>query len=212
MNLHTPYVLPAAGEDDRLLLAPSLERRRLQCYLALIVSDLIAVMLGSWLAGYLYLGANGGTAASIQAQLILPIFLTIALYNGAYSIRALQRPVSGIARTHAALLIATFILVFIAFYTKSSEDFSRMAVTLACATSMLFLAASRWQMRRFIAWRCGDSVFNVLVIDDGGPEVEIPGAIHVSARELALTPALDDPHALDRIGLALRNIDRVAVS
>ena len=53
---------------------------------------------------------------------------------------------------------------------------------------------------------------NELVIDDEGPEVSLTGAYHVSARSFELSPMLDDPHALDRIGLVMRNADRVIVS
>ena len=67
-------------------------------------------------------------------------------------------------------------------------------------------------MRAFIRWRCGATVVNELIIDDGGPQVTVPGACHVSADAFDLLPSLDDPHALDRIGLVMRNADRVIVS
>ena len=57
----------------------SLERRRLQCYLALILSDLAALFAGFLLIGYLYLGQGGIIQAGVLAQLLLPVFLTVAL-------------------------------------------------------------------------------------------------------------------------------------
>ena len=80
-------------------LMPSLERRRLQCYLGLLLADIAALFFGMTLAGYLYEGAFGLQHGLLVAQLVLPVFLTVAIYNGAYSIATLERaPPSCIAR------------------------------------------------------------------------------------------------------------------
>jgi lipopolysaccharide/colanic/teichoic acid biosynthesis glycosyltransferase len=52
----------------------------------------------------------------------------------------------------------------------------------------------------------------VLVIDDGGPPVALPDSYFVNARERGLSPALDDPHALDLLARHVRNMDQVIVS
>lgn len=199
-------------EQGGLLVAPSLERRRLQCYLAQIVADSLAIILAFASLGYLYLGADGLGDALISGQVLLPIFLTIALYNGAYSIDSLGNPGRGIVRALVALGISVSAVMFIGFLTKSSADFSRLSFIGGFVFSGLILIWSRFQMRAFTAWRCGSNVMNELVIEDDGPFVGLPGAIRVSARQLRLAPNLNDPHALDRIGLVLRNIDRVLVS
>ena len=197
---------------DDLLPAPSLERRRLECYLALMLTDVAAVFLGFALAGSLYNGAAGRAEAYMLAPVVLPIFVTIALYNSCYSIAALRKPMLGILRSQVALLMAATAVVFIAFYLHSRLNFSRPGFTIGILGSSLVLFVARQQMRDFVTLRCGRSVINRLVIDDDGPPVRIPDSIHVSARALNLEPKLDDPHALDRVGLALRNIDRVIVS
>lgn len=193
-------------------LAPSLERRRLQCYLAILLGDVLAIFAGFGAAGYLYLGWEGMADASVQAQLLTPIFLTIALYNGSYSMGVLSDAVHGIVRGLLALAISATVVVFIAFYTKSSAEFSRFAFTLGIGLTALLLVWTRNQMRDFVAWRCGDRVLNELTIHDGGPHVEMPGTFVISAEQAGLVPDLANPHALDRIGLILRNIDRVSVS
>jgi lipopolysaccharide/colanic/teichoic acid biosynthesis glycosyltransferase len=193
-------------------IAPALERRRLQCYLALMLGDIVSMFAGFSLAGYLYLGPSGATGALIPANLLLPIFLTISLYNGAYSMGVLIRPLDGIVRFLIALAVSATTLVFFAFYAKASAQFSRVVF----ATGLLLIAFVgpwlRLQMRSFIAWRCGPRVLNELVIDDGGPKVDLPGTIRIAAADFALSPNLADPHALHRIGLAMRDIDRVMVS
>ncbi len=193
-------------------LMPSLERRRLQCYLTLLVVDVVALFFAFAAAGYLYLGTAGISQAMLFAQLLLPIFLTFALYNGAYSVMTLRDAWRGCRRAVMALAISFAAVQFIAFYAKANESFSRVLLTAGITLTVLSIVWARMQMRGFIRWRCGRSVTNELIIDDGGPPVRRAGTCRISATELGLVPVLDDPHALDRIGLALRNADRVIVS
>ncbi len=192
--------------------ARPLERRRLQCYLALILADTAALFASFWIAGYLYLGPPGPAMAVLLAQLILPVFLTIGLYNGAYSADALAAASHGIAKAVTALALSAGTVVFIAFYTKSSTEFSRMAFSGGVLLAVAALGAIRLAMRRVIAWRCGRVVINELLIDDGGPAIALPGVRKVVLADYGLAPALDDPQALHRIGLLLHAVDRVVIS
>jgi lipopolysaccharide/colanic/teichoic acid biosynthesis glycosyltransferase len=192
--------------------ARPLEKRRLQCYLALILADSAALFAGFGSGGYLYLGGDGLALAGELAQLVFPVFLTIGLYNRAYSHSALERAGFGIGKALTALAISAAAVVFIAFYTRSSLEFSRLGFSLGLALAAACLCWTRLQMRAFIAWRCGERVTNELVIDDGGPLIDLPGARMVSMAALDLEPSLSDPVALHRIGLLLREIDRVVVS
>ncbi|VWX53847.1 sugar transferase [Novosphingobium sp. 9U] len=214
--MNAPFaVRPLAGTEavaEELVVAPSLERRRLQCYLALMVGDIVSIFAGFGLAGYLFSGWDGLSDALVQSELLLPVFLTIALYNGSYSVAALRDSWIGIFRSQAALLLSVAAVVFIAFFAKASSDFSRLGFSSGTICTILLLLWMRLQMRSFTQARCGANPYNELVIDDGGPRVDIPGAIRVSASAMGLKPNLNDPHMLDRIGLALRNIDRVIVS
>jgi lipopolysaccharide/colanic/teichoic acid biosynthesis glycosyltransferase len=200
------------AEGDDLIVAPSLERRRLQCYLALMVGDVVAMIAGFSLAGYLIAGRQGLFDARTQVQMILPVFLTVALYNGSYSVTALRDSWIGILRSQGALLLSVAAVVFIAFFAKASSDFSRLGFSSGTVCTILTLLWMRLQMRGFTFQRCGANPYNQLVIDDGGPRVDIPGAIRVSASAMGLRANLNDPHALDRLGLVLRNIDRAIVS
>ncbi len=190
----------------------SIERRRLQCYLALILADLAALFCGFLLIGYLYLGRQGVTQAGVLAQLLLPVFLTVALYNGSYSLSALQSARSGGLRALAALGISAAAVVFIAFYTKSSAEFSRLVFTAGVLVSAVTLGWMRLQMRAFVRWRCGDNVVSEIVIDDGGPALDVPRAHRFDAAAMGLSPSLTDPLALHRIGSVLASADRVIIS
>ena len=190
----------------------SLVQRRLQCYFALILGDMAALFGGFTGSGYLYLGWHGVEQAAVLAQLVLPIFLTVGLYNGAYSLGALQNARSGAARAIAALCISASAVVFIAFYTKSSAEFSRLLFTAGVLFTGFTLVWTRAQMRSFVSARCGDSVINELVIDDGGPSITLPRTQVANAQLLGLNPELDNPQALNRIGQLLAACDRVIIS
>lgn len=101
MNVHAAVrdYPPAERSAEGLVLAPSLERRRLQCYLAQIGVDIVALLSGFAIASYLYTGLAGVSADLVIAQLILPIFLTIAFYNATYSIDSIGNVVVGIIPT-----------------------------------------------------------------------------------------------------------------
>ena len=196
---------------DSTLLRP-LGRRRLQCYLGLMLADIAALGAGFALTGWLYLGPSGLRAAGDLVWLLLPVFLTVALYNGAYSLAALQRSLTGSLRALAALGISTGVLIFFAFYAKASAEFSRVILTSGALLAAAVLVWTRLQMRLFVRWRCGNRAHHDLLIDDGGPPVDMPWALRTDARQNGLVPTLDDPAMLDRIGLAVRGADRVLVS
>jgi len=190
----------------------SLERRRLQCYLGLMCMDMAALFASFVVAGWLYLGDEGLAIGLLLAQLLLPAYLTIAFYNGAYGMRSLDDWQYGAVRGGIALCLSWAVVLFIAFYTRSGREFSRVVFTLGVLACSFALAWGRAQMRSFVAWRCGPRVLNELIIDDGGPGIDLPGVRHVDARRHGLSPELSDPVALDRIGELLRNVDRVIVS
>ncbi|MEP7221310.1 MAG: sugar transferase [Novosphingobium sp.] len=191
---------------------PDLDRRRLQAYLAIMCGDIAMLVAAFAVAGYAYLGPAGWGAGLLLAQLVLPVFLTVSLYNGAYSLETLLRPSRAMIRALIALLISSLVVIFIAFYTKSSRDFSRVAFTMGVLLAALMIPWCRAQMRKLVAWRCGAQAINELVIDDGGPAIDLPWVRTVSAESLGLVPELSDPVAMDRIGMVLRHVDRAIVS
>jgi hypothetical protein len=210
LNVHAAVrdYAPAEQTLESLVLAPSLERRRLQCYAAQISVDIVALLSGFAIANLLYAGFAGVSADLLTAQLVLLIFLTIAFYNGSYSVDSIGSVLLGIGRSLVALILAALLVALIIFLSKSAAQFSRVGFFAGTALAAALLAWSRLSMRVFVRWRCGAHVRNELVIDDGGPAVFFPGAIQVSASTLGIRADLNDPSALDRVGSVLRNIDR----
>jgi len=197
---------------DRASLAPPLEKLRLHFYTMQVVLDVCAILAGHFLASLLYHGDAFEDSNMRAGQMMALVYLTIAFYSGAYSRSSLANYRKGIRCMAIALGIAFALFNFIAFYAKANAEFSRLALTFGLLFSFGLLAGSRV----LVAWnarsRFGPNLFNVLVIDDGGPELELPHSYRISAIELGLCPALDDPHQLNRIGGYLHNMDRVVVS
>lgn len=193
-------------------LAPSLERRRVRYYLSMVLVDIVMVLASFILAHEIYLDYPAAHSRTLEAQLVLPLYLTVALQQRVYSIHALADVRYAITRALVSLAWAAVLLIFVTFLAKTTADFSRVVFTLGMTISAMSIAASRFVVARRIARRWGGKVTNVLVIDAGGPAIAKPGAIIVSAQLDRLSPDASDPVALDRLGRYLLNMDRVIVS
>lgn len=197
---------PVAG------LAPSLERRRLRLYLAQMVIDTALVFGCCALAGAIYFRGQPAGQPLLAAQLLLPLFLTIALHNGTYSLAALTDWRASSARMLTALLISAALLNLLAFFVRLNANFSRVVFVSGLTSAALAMVLSRVTLAGWIIRNWGPSPVNRLVIYAGGPPVTVPHAYNIDADEHGLTPALDDPHALDRLSRYLRNMDEVIVT
>lgn len=193
-------------------LAASSERRRLRLYLVLIAGDIAALLAAFVFAGFVYTGIFLEERAMMEAQLLLPLYLTIGLYNRAYSIRALTDRRDSIFLMAAALLVSSALLNFIAFYAKFNAQFSRATFTIGLVTGMGLMASFRHAMVDLLKARARGPLENLMIIQDGGPAVALAEAHVVDAARYGLAPVTHDPHALDRLGNCLRNMDRVIVS
>ena len=191
---------------------PSLEKRRLRAYIAMLAMDFVAILAGFALAGWGYHGVMFEWRAMMQAQLLLPIFYTIALYNRTYCAQALTNWRFAVGKGLAALLISAVLLNFVAFYLKSNAVFSRVTFTLGLLISLIIIAGFRKLLARMVARYWGGQVQNGIVLQDGGPEFLLSGAVQISASAAGVDPDLQDPHMLNRFGHLLRNQDKVVVS
>ncbi|MFM7347875.1 MAG: sugar transferase [Erythrobacter sp.] len=213
MNRATLDMLDAARRetvDGRL--TPSLERRRLRAHILTMLMDGALFIISFALASLLWEGRWGEARAMIAAQGILPIFFTIALYNGSYSVAALADWTFAARKALVALVISAGLFNFVAFYAKSNEEFSRVVVTLGLLFSALSLLSVRRIAAMVIANRWRGRVVNRLVIDDGGQDFPFHGADRIGSIEFGLDPSSHDPFMLDRLGKLLRNQDQVVVS
>ena len=112
----------------------------------------------------------------------------------------------------SAVILATGLLLFVTFYAKISDDFSRIAFTLGTGLSVMLMSGLRIAIVRYVRTNWGPGAQNVLIIDDGGPDVSTPNAYTINVGDNALDISFDNPRALDRLGRYIENMDRVIVS
>ncbi|MDP3906629.1 sugar transferase [Novosphingobium sp.] len=205
-------VAASAGPDRPIPVVASLERRRLQIYLAQLLADGGLLLLGFGAAGYVYLGSPFDESLWPAAQLLLPVFWAIALTNRTYSVPALVNGSYGLQRVVAALGLAVLALIVLLFLTRSSLLVSRAGFGLGCLAAAFMIVWGRVNLQSRIRSMVGPRAENLLLIDDGGPPLDAPNALRINAAQAAIVPSSEDPHALNRIAQLIRNMDRVVVS
>ena len=156
-------------------------------------------------------GANVSTLDDLLL-LFVPLYWIFALYMRVYSVRALTATRHAQLRVVYALMAAVTALIFMFYLAHSTVQYGRIFLGLDVLAAAIVLASVRSIMRPFVLRRCGPTAENVLIIDDGGGIVRIPGAWTVQTREHKLRPDYCDPHMLDLLGLFMTNMDRVLVT
>jgi lipopolysaccharide/colanic/teichoic acid biosynthesis glycosyltransferase len=195
-----------------LPLAPSLERRRLEVYLALLVCDTIGIAVAFVSVGIMLTRHNAIATMGDLLALFIPLYWTIALNMRVYTVKSLMSARHAQLRVTYSLAVTLTALIFMFYLAHSTVKVGRLALELDVLASIVVLASIRSIIRPFVVRRCGMTAENVLIIDDGGGTVQIPGAWLVMAREHNLKPDYCDPHMLDRLGLFMTNMDRVLVT
>lgn len=190
----------------------SLERKRLRAYIGLLLGDVASILIGFALAGLAYRGSLPDAQAMLEAQLFLPLFLTIAIYQRVYSIRSLTDGVHVMLRIIGAVIVSAALLNFLAFFAKFNTSFSRGTFTLGLVFSALLMCSLRLVATRLARRRWGRHARNRLFVDDGGPGLDLPDAKIVRCTETGLSPDVTDPHMLDRLARFLANQEEVVVS
>lgn len=191
---------------------PAMEHRRIQLYAALFLFD-IAILFGSfWLSATLLVGSTPSMRAVQVMQFTIPIFVVIAIYNRLYSIHALESFRHAVSRLVLTIGLSAMLFLVMTFYVGSTTDFARLtfstAIAIALVAMILVRAVFHWRVQRAFAGR----VSNILIIEDGGPQIDLPGAERVAAEGDMVENAQSDPAALDLLGRTMRDMDRVIVS
>jgi len=193
-------------------IAPPLEKLRLQFYSLQLVADISLLFLAHAIAGRVFVGNAFDSGTLLVAKMMTPLYLTIAFYNSTYSLQSLADWKRSCLHMTMALILSAVLLSFIAFYVRPDEAFSRGVIALGLVLSFVLMGTSRYLLTYCMARRFGPTLLNVLVIHDDGPPLRLAHAYHVSAAEYGLSPSLGDPHALDRLGHYISNMDRVVIS
>jgi exopolysaccharide biosynthesis polyprenyl glycosylphosphotransferase len=213
MNKPSGMLLQTAQPDRvETKAVASLERRRLRAYIVMLLLDGMMIHAAFTVASRIYLGDWWAPEVMLAGQALLPIYLTIALYNRSYGVRALSDWVFALRQAISALVVSSALLAFVAFYTKSSAEFSRVSVTLGLFLFAGWLLLARRAIPHVIRSFWGGKIRNLLVIHDGGPDFQLATSVAISASDYELDPTAHDPFMFDRLGKLLRNQDQVVIS
>ena len=195
-----------------LPLGPSLERRRLQIYLALMAFDALGIAIAFVSVGLTLKKASDRNILASLVLLSIPVFWAIAFNLRLYSVRALTSTRFAQARVVYSLLGTVTGLIFMAYLAHSPLNVSRLSMGFNVLAATVVLASIRSAARPFVLRGCGPTAENVLIFDDGGAPIRVPGAWVVQTHEHKLRPDFCDPHMLDQLGLFMTNMDRVLVT
>ena len=210
---------------DRARPAPLLEKKlrpaarpsskaalRLQLYVALFVLDIVLISTGFVLGDLFRFGYPPRMENLPTVIVMLPVYLLIAFYSGAYATEVLQAPRIGVNRALRALAIATAFFVGFMFYLKVSSEFSRLSFAYSTTAAVLLLTSGRWWFGRSVGRAVGWRFTNDIVLVDGVRYFPQSGEIVVFADQIDLRPTLTDPALLDRAGRLFANCDRIILA
>lgn len=204
-------VAPAAPERviSRL---PNKHRQRLYVRLFTVVSDVFAIVAAFLIANTIRFGDPLHGQGFNMLVVLLPIYLAVAVNSHAYSITCLVRARAGAANALLAFILALSAISLVVFFLKVSTDFSRAVFGSGAALGVFSIPACRIGLAGFARRLFGPSTLTEVIIEDGMAVRTLPGALVLNAERDGLTPRLDDPAMLDRLGRYLENADRVLVA
>lgn len=185
---------------------------RVKLYAALALLDATAILIAFAQQGLFNLLNISSQSASQTLALILPMYLLLAVKNGAYSLDALKKPGLGVKHALRALGLSAVMFAFILFYLHDGAGYSRTVLALGVVTSAITIAASRLAagniIGRGLCWRFNN---DLLLLDE---MIVFPtnGELIVFADRAGLRPSMDDPGLFDRLGKLLRHCDRVVLA
>lgn len=219
MNLHSAELRAVEGLDPqsspgirREAVLRADERVRLFLYVALFLTDLMAVTFGFVASNLVRHGGLISMPNLAAAVALLPVFAGIAVNSNAYSIKTLRDATLGISRAVLALLFAAAMLIFLAFYLKASMELSRAVFGMGVASSIMAIALARMVFVRVVLRNFSSSLINeVIIVDDVPFNSSNPYSLVYEADYLGLSPDVRNPLMLDKLGRLMHSADRVVI-
>ncbi|MFD2427895.1 sugar transferase [Sphingobium scionense] len=141
------------------------------------------------------------------------VYGTIAFHNQAYNPRCLTSMAASCRSAAMAFAGTLLIFLLVVFSLKVSDNFSRFGVSAGLLFSGTLIMIQRVLIVRTVRRHFAEGLFaQLLIIDDGLIPDDVSGMVIVDAPTLGLRADLDDPYMLHRLGMLLRDFDRVVIS
>lgn len=206
----TVPVLRASAVAERY--PQSMEALRLKFYLALLVSDVCALIFGFLVGNVIRFADPFNEQGLTMCVVLLPVYIGIAINSRAYMMDVLMFPRRGMFRAVLSLSFTLGAILLVAFYLHASADFSRIVFGAGTVTGGLAIIVGRAMLGRYARRRFGVTPLSEVIIGDGIDCGDAPDAFRIDAQAAGLRPDINDPLMLDRLGRFLKNADRVIVA
>lgn len=214
MNLEFGVIRAAADGHPQHSTAREISRARLRRRLhsCLILLDAACIFGGFFLAGWLYERGSAPEQWLFSASALAPIYFGAALNGHAYSAEVILDPQRGVTRAIQAFVVSVGIILVVAFYLKTSQNFSRVTVALGAGLSITLLVTCRTLFLHKARQIVGGNPYSVVLITDGSQSIAPAGFSLVIASDDVLDAKQDSPAMYDRLAATLRHADRVLVA
>ncbi|SCW35748.1 Sugar transferase involved in LPS biosynthesis (colanic, teichoic acid) [Sphingobium faniae] len=189
------------------------QNTRLWLCLLLLLADMAA--LGAGFA----IGMGTAAIPVLSAGLWQPLFGGmivygfVAFHNQAYNPRCLTDATASCRSAALALAGTLLIFLLVLFSLKATSELSRLGIATGLLCSGSLLLVQRLLITRAVQRHVGHDLFaQLLIIDEGFIPEDVSGMVILDAPAIGLKADLDDPYMLHRLGMVLRDFDRVVIS
>ncbi|MEO8175181.1 MAG: exopolysaccharide biosynthesis polyprenyl glycosylphosphotransferase [Sphingomicrobium sp.] len=211
-NAEAATAQPRVAPETLRLFPHSKRQLRINLYMLLMVVDILSIF-GCFAFGALVRFGDLRELTWLRMSLaVTPLFIGIALHNGAYSLPALRSPTTGAARAVGALLTSFALLFVISYFLKAEQDVSRLSVAVAVfatvgSVAMLRKVIGEWVQKTF----CGQLTASLIITDESYIAAS-PDCIMIDALTAGLKPEARNPLALQRFAKLVEGADRVVIA
>ncbi|MCE7798827.1 exopolysaccharide biosynthesis polyprenyl glycosylphosphotransferase [Sphingobium sufflavum] len=184
---------------------------RLILYSELLVLDLASLLIGCLLAGKLLHFPVTSPLGLHLGYLIPPLYVLMALNNGAYSIKALGDDQESLRRSLSALGVAMLIALLVMFFGKIDVSATRLPFMVSLLAGGGLLGLSRFTFRYHArSQHQGALVDELLIVDHDDYDGPLP-RYTINARAEQITPDLRSPEMIGRVAHYMNGFDRVVI-
>jgi polysaccharide biosynthesis protein PslA len=192
----------------------SVARTILYCSIFLI--DLGLILDGFWISSIINhtrgVENTGPIDAFSMAIAVFGVYLLFSINLNSYAIEN-QRHFTSAAKTVAVNMAGTmFLIVCILYLMRQTADISRFALLGGAAISTVLMIIARFSISRYIKSRPHDRYSREIIICDGVNAAFDEGSYVIDATTAGISPDLNDPQMLIRLGSWLRAFDRAIVA
>ncbi len=184
---------------------------RLILYSELLLLDLLSLTVGCMLAGHFLHFPSTAPFGLHLGYLVPPLYIVMALNNGAYSISALSDSAESLRRALYSLTVAMLITLLFVFFGKIDLTATRFPFLVSITSGGCLLVLARLGFRFHArAQHQGALVDELLIVDHDDYEGPLP-RYTINARAEQITPDLRSPEMIGRVAHYMNGFDRVVI-